>query len=131
MAKEAVMNYARTVLGDIAEDDLGITLSHEHLICDSRTWLAPPPHDPIGRELAAAPEPTLDTLWWHRQFPNSNASVLVLNDEPTAIDELNAFARLGGGTLVELTCEMGRNLPALQRISAATGIHVIAGTGYY
>ena len=125
------MNYARTVLGDVAEAELGITLSHEHLICDSRMWLAPPPPDPVGRRLAAAHEPTLDTLWWHRQFPNSNAAILVLNDEQTAIDELSEFAKFGGGTLVELTCAMGRDLPGLRRISAATGVNVIAGTGHY
>ena len=125
------MAYARTVLGDIADQELGVTLSHEHLICDSRMWLSPPPEDEIGRQLAAAPEPTLDTLWWHRQFPNSNASVLVLDDEATAIAELREFARLGGGTLVELTCAMGRHLSAMRRISAATGVHVVAGTGHY
>ena len=125
------MNYARTVLGDIGGAELGITLSHEHLICDSSMWLARPPDDPLGRQLAAAPEPTLDTLWWHRQFPNSNPSVLALDDEQTAIDELAVFAGLGGGALIELTSEMGRSMPALRRISAATGVHVIAGTGHY
>jgi phosphotriesterase-related protein len=129
--EQADMNYARTVLGDIGGAELGITLSHEHLICDSSMWLAQPPDDPVGRQLAAAPEPTLDTLWWHRQFPNSNPSVLALDDEQTAIDELAVFAGLGGGALIELTSEMGRSLPALRRISAATGVHVIAGTGHY
>jgi len=125
------MSIVRTVLGDIEDADLGVTLSHEHLICDSRMWQAPPPDDDLGRQLAATKEPTLDTLWWHRQFPNSNASVLVLEDEQTAIQELAEFARLGGRSLVELTCAMGRDLGALRRISLATGINIIAGTGHY
>lgn len=125
------MARVRTVLGDISDSDMGLTLSHEHLICDSSMWLASPPEDELGQQLASSDEPTMGTLWWHRQFPNSNRSVLALNDEGTAIDELSEFVKLGGRTLVELTCRMGRDLGALRRISAATGVHVIAGTGHY
>ena len=35
--------HIRTVLGDIAPDELGITLSHEHLLIDLRgLWDKPP-----------------------------------------------------------------------------------------
>lgn len=127
---EATVARVRTVMGDIADSEMGLTLSHEHLICDSSMWLRAPPSDELGQQLASH-EPTLETLWWHRQFPNSNRSVLALDDEQLAIDELNEFAKLGGGSLVELTCTMGRDLAALSRISQATGVHVIAATGHY
>src|SRR5260221_5534467 len=36
--------HIRTVLGNIAPDQLGITLGHEHLLIDLRgLWISPPP----------------------------------------------------------------------------------------
>jgi len=42
------------------------------------------------------------------------------------------FKKEGGKTIVDVTTTgLSRNLPALKRISEATGLHVIAGSGYY
>lgn len=53
-----------------------------------------------------------------------------LDDEDAAAAELHAFSKAGGGTVVQWTPRgLGRGLPALRRISEATGTHVVAATG--
>ena len=53
-------------------------------------------------------------------------------DEELAILELGSFASRGGRTLVDLTLPaIGRNPEALARISAATGINIVMGSGFY
>jgi phosphotriesterase-related protein len=125
------MAYVRTVLGDLDASQMGVTLSHEHLVCDSTVWLQPPKDD-VGRELADT-QPSIDNLWWMRQFPNSNRSVLEMHDEDSAVDELRVFVEHGGRTVVELSCSaaMGRDVEALARISRLSGVNVVASTGLY
>lgn len=56
---------------------------------------------------------------------------LYLDDEAEALADLEAFRSLGGGALVEMTTiDYGRDVPALLRISAQAGIHIIAATGF-
>lgn len=120
----------RTVLGDIDPDTMGVTLPHEHVLCDSRIWLQPPV-DEVGRGFATA-EPSLENLWWMRQFPNSNAGVLLLHDADLAVKELEAFRDAGGGTVVDVTPNgLGRDPNGLAAISRRTGLHLVAGTGLY
>lgn len=89
----------RTVLGDIAPDDLGLTLGHEHLI-------ARPPADVRDADLR-------------------------LEDEDAAVRELASFREAGGGAVVEMTTvDYGRDTAALQRVSRASGVHVVAATGF-
>ena len=54
-------------------------------------------------------------------------------DEATAIDELESFWAAGGHTVVDLTTVgIGGPRPeALARIAAATGLAIVAGTGFY
>jgi len=56
----------------------------------------------------------------------------VIDDEELVVDELLAFTRAGGRTICDVTVdEIGRNPGALARISAAAGIHVVMGAGWY
>lgn len=56
----------------------------------------------------------------------------ILDDEDMAIAELEHFKRAGGSAIVEVTTlDLGRQLEGLARISSATGVHIIAGTGFY
>ncbi len=120
----------RTVLGDIPADHMGVTLPHEHIFTDTSVWFREP-EDRVGRWYAER-KPTLDTLWWHRQHPNSSRPVLQLTDEDTAVAELAVFAEAGGSTVIDLTTrQMGRNPLGLVRVSADTGLHVVAATGHY
>ncbi|MAU11612.1 MAG: phosphotriesterase-related protein [Anaerolineaceae bacterium] len=95
------MSFIRTVTGDIAPENLGICYPHEHLIGQP-----PPPFD-------------------------SKDPDLVLNDETAAIISAQALKLAGGKSLLEMTpIDYSRNPAALRRISKASGLHIIAITGY-
>lgn len=56
----------------------------------------------------------------------------LLNDENLAKEELEYLLAAGGSALVECTTpDMGRNVEGLRRVSEATGLHIVAGTGWY
>lgn len=56
----------------------------------------------------------------------------VIDDEELVADELQAFTEAGGRTICDVTPdEIGRNPAALARISAAAGVHVVMGAGWY
>lgn len=92
----------RTLLGDIASDELGPVYCHEHLFTD--------PGYATGR-----PE-MID---------------LVLDDTEKSQAELEIFRLAGGRTVVDLTTtEYGRAPARLREISERTGVHVISATGH-
>ncbi len=94
------MASIRTVLGDISPQDLGVTLSHEHLL-----WAVPEPY--------RAEDPDLG-----------------FDDPQAAIHELQSFKLAGGSALVEMTtAEIGRRPVELAHLSRASGVHVIAASG--
>ena len=125
-----MIDLVRTVLGDISPAELGVTLSHEHVSIDVSVWYAEP--DEAEGRLYMDREPSLETIWWFRQYPASNRAMMRLKDEKLAIDEVGEFARRGGRSIVELTNQsIGRDVTALARISRATGVHIVAATGYY
>lgn len=89
----------QTVLGPVPAEQLGITYAHEHL-------LTHPPAD-----AAADPDFTMD-------------------DEAVALGELGRFRAAGGGTIIEMTPRhYGRDPVGLQRISAASGVHIVCVSG--
>ncbi len=56
----------------------------------------------------------------------------LLNDEHLACQEVRALKTAGGSTLVDLTLdEIGRDPAALRRVSEATGISIVMGSGHY
>jgi phosphotriesterase-related protein len=90
------------VLGAVAPGDLGFTLPHEHTKC---------------------------SLWW---IENRWDYWELIGDEPRINEELGAYKALGGGTLVDVTpIGIGRDLGRLARLSEATGLHIVAGAGWY
>jgi predicted metal-dependent phosphotriesterase family hydrolase len=100
------MNAVRTVLGDIDSERLGVTATHEHLICDQR----------LCRD--------------GDRVPKGNA--MVLQDMDLAVDELAPFQRAGGQALVEVTVRgWGRDVGRLAAISRRTGVHIVATAGCY
>ncbi len=53
-------------------------------------------------------------------------------DIDLAIEEIQYFKRAGGRTVVDCTTiGLSRNVVALRRISEATGLNIVAGTGFY
>lgn len=95
------MTTIRTVLGDIPACELGVTNAHEHLFIRN------------GLILTREPEFRLDS-------------------EEDAISEVNGFRSHGGQTIVDAApISVGRDPESLARVSRATGVHVIAATGFH
>ena len=102
MSSRATPGQVQTVLGAVAPGDLGFTLPHEHTKC---------------------------SLWW---IENRWDYWELIGDEPRINEELAAYKALGGGTLVDVTpIGIGRDLARLARLSEATGLHIVAGAGWY
>ncbi|MGQ9584441.1 MAG: phosphotriesterase family protein [Anaerolineae bacterium] len=101
------MKVIRTVRGDIAPQELGITATHEHLYCDQRLCRS-----------------TVD-------FPDAYGK-MVLRDPNLVVAELADFYAAGGRAVAEMTTSgWGRDVAVLKDISERSGIHVIAVSGFY
>jgi phosphotriesterase-related protein len=92
----------QTVLGRIDPGELGWTLPHEH---------------------------TAIALW---HIANRWDYWELRRDEPVIVGELGKFAAAGGSAFVDLTLPgVGRDPEWLARISRASGLHVVMGSGWY
>lgn len=119
----------QTVLGLIDPADLGITLTHEHLLVDLRChWFSP--EEASEREWIDKPV-TLDRLGGvTSRFYNLDSMILL--DEAMAVEETFKYKLAGGGSLVDVTSiGIGRDPLALARIARATGLNLIMGGGHY
>lgn len=92
-----------TVQGPIRPDELGVTLSHDHLLVDA--WGMTPGFENYGT---------------------------ILYDEAIAIEEMRRFKASGGEAVCDPTnIGIGRNPEGLKRISAASGVHIVMGAAWY
>ncbi|MFI5316846.1 MAG: phosphotriesterase [Myxococcota bacterium] len=124
------MARVNTVLGPIDPSELGGTMSHVHLTLDISCWYAPP-QDPEVARVAGKPL-GLENLGLARRNGLVVRDNLVQSDVELTIREAREFKRAGGGALVDMELPgIGRDVAALARISRATGLHVIASTGWY
>jgi predicted metal-dependent phosphotriesterase family hydrolase len=102
VTKRAAPGEIQTVRGAIPPADLGFTLPHEH---------------------------TKVSLW-HIQGRWDYWELI--GEEPRILEELGAYTAAGGRALVDLTLDgIGRDLLRLARISEATKLHIIGGSGWY
>lgn len=93
------MSFIRTILGDIAPAELGVTYGHEHV---------------IGKPLKVAAGEDED-----------------FTDENAALRELSWYTQAGGRSLIEMsTPDYGRDAAAMVRVSQASGVHLVAASGY-
>lgn len=117
-----------TVLGEINENELGITSSHEHIFIDMRkcvdiTGNEPPIfYDKVDNanrcEVFSDPYAILD-----------NALLEGIDD---AVEEVEYFKAWGGQTIIDCTLdEIGRNPIALKEVSQRTGVNIVLGCGHY
>ncbi|GCC20988.1 N-acetyltaurine hydrolase isoform X1 [Chiloscyllium punctatum] len=120
----------QTVLGVMDPRRLGRTLTHEHLTMSFAFCYTPPPP---GQEACSEMPMTMNNLYWLKQNPYSHRANLLLNEEVEAVKgELLHFKEVGGGTIVEnTTTGICRDVKALRRLSEETGVHIIAGAGFY
>ena len=123
----------QTVLGLIQPEDIGVTLPHEHLLCDGSVGgvYFIEPTNASDRIYAHQPV-SLENLWWVRYHIKDNLDNQLLLDERMAIKEVMEFKVRGGKTLVDQTnIGLGRDPEALTRISRVTGLNIVMGSGYY
>ncbi|MGH0192255.1 UNVERIFIED_CONTAM: hypothetical protein FKN15_006291 [Acipenser sinensis] len=120
----------QTVLGLVDPNQLGRTLTHEHLTMTFEFCFCPPPP---GQESLADAQIEMQNMFWLQQNPYSSKENLLLNQETVAVkEELLQFKRAGGGTIVEnTTTGINRDMKTLKWLSQETGVHVVAGAGYY
>jgi phosphotriesterase-related protein len=121
-----------TVLGPVRVTELGVTLTHEHILNDVSSWSHRTSSLGWDADDLARRPVTEDILWDLRHDPFANLDNCRLDDLEVAVAEVQRFADLGGGTIVEATgLGIGRDLAGLREVSARTGVHVVAGTGFY
>jgi phosphotriesterase-related protein len=118
-----------TVLGPISPEELGLTLGHEHLLFDLRClWEQPPPE----RAHLADAEPSLENRGELSRDLYDSQPNLFLDDPAVSVAEVGRLRSVGGSAIVDLTTiGLAPNPEALREISTATGVHVVAGAGYY
>jgi phosphotriesterase-related protein len=93
--------FVRTVLGDIAPADLGVTYAHEHLVIDG------------GRMVEMSPD-----------FLLADADKAVAELGPAARLGLRSVVDA-------MPCDLGRNVVKLAEISRRSGVNVVASTGLH
>ncbi|WAR17382.1 PTER-like protein [Mya arenaria] len=121
----------QTVLGCIAPGDAGVVLAHEHLSACTEALMVK--EAPVQfPELCRKPV-TADMRWWLLQHPYSNFDNTHLYEEMDAVvEEMKFFKANGGGTVVDnTTLGIQRDVNAQVRIAKESGVHVVAGAGYY
>lgn len=122
-----------TVCGPITPEELGIVMMHEHLLHDDveqPCWFAPPE---IAKSQGWADKPVcMERLGILHRSPFAIRDNTQLTMRDPIAEELGYFASAGGGTIVELSCQgLHPNPIGLREISRLTGVHVVAGCGYY
>jgi len=119
-----------TVRGPVPADQLGVTLTHEHILSEFQFHPGEGPQ-PLFAGLWQQPV-AIDILGQLRRNIWSCRDNLCLKDPDLAMEELLAFKRAGGRTVVDVTSVgHGRDVAGVRRLAERTGLHVVVGTGYY
>lgn len=119
-----------TVRGPVAVADLGMTLTHEHLVSDFTRKYAEPEGE-AERERYHAP---IDASihWLLSDEPRCCLDNGRQDDPDATVAELANFTAVGGRTVVDCTNgEMGRDPLALREISEKAGVNIVMGSGWY
>ncbi len=120
-----------TVRGPIEPERVGVTLMHEHLFLTTNKTYAPVGDTPATDWRLWEQDVTMDRLDLVRARKPIRDNWFVA-DEQTAVDEALEFRYLGGSTFVEVTSIGLRRDPlGMARVSYATGLNVVMGTGWY
>jgi len=119
-----------TVLGPIEPAKVGITTTHEHLLIDFSVVFNEP-KEASERKLMDE-DVSIKNLGWIRYNWTSNRDNLRILNEETSTWEAQQYFNSGGNTIVDVTSVgLARDPRALARISRATGLNVVMGSGNY
>ena len=125
-----IAGKVQTVLGPIGPEQLGVALTHEHILVDLSVAYTQP-HTASAKDFyhkLVSPE----TVGQIRHYASPNADDARLYDVPTAIEEVMLYKQYGGVSLVDATSiGIARDPMGLARISQATGVNIIMGASYY
>lgn len=126
------MTHVMTVRGEIPVSEMGVTLPHEHVLNDVSSWSHTTSSQGWDPEEYAVHPVSEDILWDLKHDPFGNLDNCKLDDLDLAVTEVSRFRDLGGATIIDATSmNTGRRLAGLCEVSERTGVHIIAGTGYY
>ncbi|XP_053682943.1 phosphotriesterase-related protein-like [Sabethes cyaneus] len=121
-----------TVRGPVPPATLGYTLTHEHFSLDFSNFYS---SAPLELEAYVSSKITLQNVGYIRQYPYSCKYNINFEDDDTheaVMKDVMSFKKFGGGSIVENTSHgLNRDLQLMLKVSEATGVNVVAGTGHY
>lgn len=95
------MSFIRTMCGDIPPEQLGVTYSHEHLVCRPAYWVERGEED------------------------------LLLDDAEKSKRDVLLFQAAGGRSIVDATAvDYGRDPAAVKKIAEETGVQIVGTAGF-
>ena len=118
-----------TVCGKINNEDLGVTLPHEHVFIDLRIVAEPPKKEekPYYFEKVR-----LDNRYRIYTDPYEIEDNIVYDDFDVAVNELKLYKQNGGDSIVDVTLdEIARNPLLLKQASIESGVKIVMGCGHY
>lgn len=125
------MGHVITIDGEVSPAALGRTLPHEHLLIDGSVWIDADATRPVLAERDIHQETSCENVWRLRDNPYTYDNSR-LDDVDLIAAEAERFYERGGGTIVDVTSiGLRRDPVGLLRLSRRTGLHVVAGCGYY
>ena len=120
----------KTVCGEVEKSELGVVAPHEHVLLDLTAFYQELPVPGIDDPATQKVE------MWNLGILSRDCYALkdnlLLDNEEMAIKELMFYKNAGGNTVVDASLPgIGRSPEGLKRISEATGLNIIMGTGFY
>jgi len=120
-----------TVDGEIAPDELGTTLAHEHVFIDLVEAWFELPDSAYERKLARDPV-SLQNYWLLRKNQMAVKDNGRLESFEEAVEEVSRFYRAGGTTIVDVTPKnVGGDPGRVRAVGRETGVQFVHGTSYY
>lgn len=125
--------YVNTVRGPMPIDDIGVTLTHEHLHKNSTMIY----NKQFPKTLNMSDEPITrenrDEIWADKEkILYQYRDNLVLTDVDEMVEELKGFTAAGGNTIFDVTPDdLGRNPEKLREISEKSGVNIVMGSAHY
>ena len=120
----------QTVTGPVNVDELGMTLTHEHLFGDlSEAVHAPVRSFPVGLAEATV---TANIAWLLREDPYASRDNARIGADQalTVADELTALVSAGGRTVIDSSTGVERQPAALVDLAHRTGLQIVMSGGW-
>ena len=122
----------QTVTGPIPVDELGVTLTHEHLWHDIAPLYRRAHPDLVMQDEKVSLENRYQIMKDLHSVVFEYADNLQFHDVDLTVKELSHFKAAGGKTIVEVSCvDLERNPLKLKEIAEKSGVQVIMGGTYY